>query len=151
MLAVAFGYGRIVLTLLAAAALSVPVTVHNAPCPANPAWNGCYYAETNEAYVAPHADRFTRLHEIGHALFAQMLDDGERYAFSCLPAMRPADGDPPRCGRWNSDVNELAADVYANCALGWKPDGPRFANRFGYNATRRQHRNACRFINRAAD
>lgn len=154
------GYGRHVLTaLLVAAALAVPVTVQQGPCPgADPMFtDGCYLADTNEVWVQPgelSGGEWTFWHEMGHAYIAQRLDAGERMAASCLPAMiSPWEEDPARCGTWDEDVEEAFADAYRNCAMRVSnPASPDFVDGHDYApTTKRRHVNACRFINRAAD
>lgn len=140
--------------LLALALVPVPaVNVNFEPCPGYDRLGvaGCYIAETNTAYVPQRDDNDTLWHEVGHAFDARHLDDGERDAFMCLPAMWLDPGlYERRCGgTWDE---EAFADAYANCALGYTPANRRFMNGFGYEPTTvRRHRNACRFIKRAAD
>lgn len=146
-------------TLLAAAALALPVTVQQGPCPGEDArfTDGCYLASTNEVWTLPgkfSGGEWTFRHEMGHAFVANRMDVGERRAASCLPAMRsPWPEDPDRCGRWDEDVEEAFADAYMNCAMGVsKPHSNGFVSGHDYvPATTRRHVNACRLINRAAD
>lgn len=139
--------------LLAAAAMTLPITVHEDPCPGlDPKfYDGCYLADTDEVYVLDRSDPWAFWHEVGHAFDEHRLDDGERRAFSCLPAVR-YEYDPGRCGNWDGAVAEVFADAYGNCAMGAaNPRSDYFMNGHDYTPTRRQHLNACRFINRAAD
>jgi hypothetical protein len=142
-------------TFLTAAALSIPVTVHDGPCPDRPDFSaGCYAAATNTIWVEDLVHNGSVFwHERGHAFDAQRMDAGERAAFSCLHALRLDYGDPPRCHKpWaEDDLVEVFADAYANCAMAALPGSDRFSNGADYWPTKRQHLAVCRFINRAAD
>lgn len=141
--------------LLAAVAIpSVPVTVHNASCPFDLGVNtGCYLRTTNEMWIPDRGDRATYWHEMGHAVDAQLLTDGARNAFKCLPAMWMDHGtDKSACtAPWAGDVAEMFADAYADCRMRLMPSGDSyFLMGHGYwPDTDRRHLNACRFIARA--
>lgn len=133
---------------------AVAVTIHHGTCPDDAQSTGCYYASSNEIWVEDPGDQVTYWHEMGHAFDAQRLDDGERHRFSCLPAARPDIlSDPDPCGaRWDESVIEIFADAYANCRLQFRFRSDEFMFGNGYEpSTLRRHRNACRFIARAAD
>jgi hypothetical protein len=138
----------------ASAIPAVPVNFHVGICPDDSLSTGCYYAHSNDLWIEDPTDRVTFSHEMGHAFDAQRLDDGERHRFSCLPAAQPpVEGDPDLCGaRWDENVAEVFADAYANCRLRFRAGSVRFLYGNGYEpSTTRRHRNACRFIARAAD
>lgn len=141
-------------TFLTAAALSIPVTVHDGQCPGREDQAaGCYIATENTIWVKDLAsDRMILWHERGHAFDAQRLDAGERAAFSCLKGVE-APLPPSRCrASWGEDdLMEVFADAYANCAKAALPGTYRFLDSSDYTPTKRQHRAVCRFINRAAD
>jgi hypothetical protein len=133
---------------------AVPVNLHIGACPDIPLSSECYYAHTNDLWLEDSEDRVSYWHGMGHAFDTQRLDDGERHRFSCLPAARPAiETDPDACGaRWDEQAIEIFADAYANCRLRFRFGSVRFLYGNGYEpSTARRHRNACRFIARAAD
>lgn len=142
--------------LLTVAALSLSVhAINDGPCPGVPATvaDGCYVEATEAIWVdgLPH-NRLIVWHELGHAFDAQRMDDGERHAFSCLKGVHARDGDPSRCGaEWTGDLAEVFADAYGSCAIGAMPGANRFLDGDDYLPTAREHRQVCRFINRAVD
>src|SRR5262245_53177353 len=85
-----------ILALLAALLIGAPkptpavhVAVVTAPCPAyGPGWT-CYQVETHTIYIA-RFDRFTYLHEIGHAVDWQLLLPADRsYLGQFFPSPDP--------------------------------------------------------------
>lgn len=142
-------------TVLAIAAPGTPV--NEGACPGDSQAQACYLPVTDEIYVQSDRARspwfrwFLIEHERGHAMDRKRLSPWERYAFSCLSAVRsPYQGDPERCGAdWNFELYEIFADVYANCRLGAIPGRQRFGSGNGYEPTRSAHARACRFIARA--
>lgn len=91
-------------------------------------------AEPFAVYVSA-PDRFTLLHELGHAFDRQRLNDRERAEFTRL-VDRPGPWLPASYG-WDGDhdfAGEDFADTYAACALRY----------------REASRSVCRFIQRAA-
>lgn len=143
-----------VAALLATLAIpTVPVNMHYGQCPATADAGGCYYSETNDLWLTDPTDRVTYWHEMGHAYAAQRMDEGERRAFACLPAMGPPVwGDRNPCGKpWMSGANESFADAYANCQMHRVPSRRTFIYGHEYlPTTDGRHFNACRFIVRAS-
>lgn len=108
------------------------------------------------ATVYTDGDRFTTLHEIGHAFDAAMMDDGERAAFEhalgwldVVWISTYTDESGLLIARPDS-ISEEFADAYANCRLGHIV-APGHAWEVGYNyyPTAREHRRVCGIIARA--
>jgi hypothetical protein len=112
-----------------------PAVVHQ-DCPGL-ATRSCYAATANTIYLAPGEGRFMLLHEEGHAVDAQRLDDAERASFTRLMEL-----DGPWLGATTAEsaggdvdyAGEEFADMYALCQ-----DRSRYAEA-----------RVCRFIRRAA-
>jgi hypothetical protein len=98
--------------------------------------------------------RFARLHELGHAFDATMMDPSERSAYARLRGM----GD--LLWTWSEETDdgvlvqamgtpaEDFADAYANCRMGHTPWGYWEAG-YGYYPTPREHWRVCRLLARA--
>jgi hypothetical protein len=142
-----------VLALLAALAIAVPApAIRQEPCPDG--GGTCYQAAVDTVYLDPALDpgirSEVRWHELGHAADHAFLDDGERHAFSCLPAVRHCDQ------RWEADhVDEVFAEAYWTCKKRLGPHDIGFqvsvdATHPGYNPrSNNRHAGACRFLARA--
>jgi hypothetical protein len=115
--------------------------------------NGVVYA--HGATFTVDRTRFTRLHELGHAYDATMMDAGERNRFARLMGMNDL------LWTWADDVDgvliqapgtpaEKFADAYAACRMGLiVGSGHTWWTGYGYFPTARQHRRICGLITRA--
>jgi hypothetical protein len=134
-------------------------------CPGEGEAAGCYIgigeADINGNVYAHGAtftvdrSRFARLHELGHAYDATMMDAGERNRFASLMDMSDL------LWTWSDDIDgaivqspgtpaEKFADAYAACRMGLVVgSGHTWWTGYGYFPTARQHRRICGVITRA--
>ena len=90
----------------------VSVSIATAPCPDYPGMNrSCYMVPTETVYMA-HWDRFTYLHEMGHAYDYQAMSDIDR------ASVQPLLQEDHRTGPWRGGVEEEFASLFALCVLG---------------------------------
>lgn len=104
-------------------------------------------------FVAPHRGLFVKLHEIGHAFDATMMDASEREAYTKLRHQRDllwtwAEGIGDTLVAGMGTPEEEFADAYAACRMGRTPYGMWEAG-YGYYPTPREHFRVCRLIARA--
>lgn len=114
-------YDRLVFGSLALVP-TVFFSIVTAPCPAYPIENGgwsCYEPSTRTIY-APRFDRFTFIHEVGHAYDFQVMSDTDRAEVQ--PMLTQSSG------LWSGGTfygaDEEFASAYAGCVM-----GNEFANR----------------------
>src|SRR4051812_5392944 len=115
--------------------------------------NGNVYA--HGATFTVDRTRFARLHELGHAYDATMMDASERNRFASLMDMSDL------LWTWSDDLDgaivqspgtpaEKFADAYAACRMGLiVGSGHTWWTGYGYFPTARQHRRICGLITRA--
>jgi hypothetical protein len=120
---------------------------------------GCYDWLTNTIYSAG-LNQYGLTHELGHAYDAQVLDDGERASFGQRIGRPHMPWESTYLPDGQSDVvglEELFADAYASCRLGWMP---RRHGRYAWTYTHAynyephsnaQQRHTCAAISRWAD
>jgi hypothetical protein len=140
--------------------------VVRAPCPGLDDAAGCHIGagqadpagrtyERGAVFVAV-PGRFARLHELGHAFDATMMDAGERERFSRILRLRDLlwTWSYEEGGALIQDPGTLAekfADAYAACRLGLRVGSGRpWETGYGYYPTARQHRRACALVSAAA-
>jgi hypothetical protein len=100
---------------------------HNVAPPGPPdnsvAGSAAYDWGSDTVYFQGNMPKFTRAHELGHALDDQALNDGDRHFFTRLMGMS---------GNWNQGTgfqggthspSEIFADWYGNAAIGNDPRG----------------------------
>lgn len=89
-----------------AAAASLVLALHLAPCPYNPHARGCADPEARVVYVHPASPpKLTRAHELGHIASRWLLNEAERLRIQVVAGWR----------RWRE---ERFADAFAVCGLG---------------------------------
>jgi hypothetical protein len=115
-------------------------------CPRRPLLLGCIYSNRSRTlYLHPRARRSRSIffHELGHLFDLRVMGRRDRRAFKRLMGRR---------GRWYRGVrppSELFAEAYSLCARRSRIPR-RVRGYYGFAATPRRHRSACRLIRRAA-
>jgi hypothetical protein len=128
----------------------------------NPECDGsaCADPDTGEIWIGKRPDRFHASHEIGHVFFRLVADSTQRAQAQALlgfDASTPWENGTGDHGDKSPD--EIAADAYAACDLGYSPAPSRAVTAsgkvvlrvrwpiaYGYLPTAREHRRFCALV-----
>ena len=138
----------------------------DAHCPGLTEAGGCYFSPGNGdasgrvyargAVFSRGRDRFSTLHEMGHAFDATMMDAGERNRFAWLLSRDlevwtySYTDDDGRLIQAGNSLAEVFADAYANCRMGHeRGSGEEWEAGYDYYPEASTHRQVCRLITRA--
>lgn len=135
---------------------AVPVpyaAVIHAPCPGGRS-GACSDPAAGIVYLPRGTSRFIRYHELGH-VYLERLSPFWKGAIMTHMGLDPARiawvSDDYVCDQFHGEVcpNELAADAYAACAMGFVPGRGRWMSTYDYFPSRRQQRKVCGAIRRS--
>lgn len=91
--------------MIVATIAALTITLTPTPC-GHTDWLGCYDTAHQRIELAPTADEFTMIHELGHAFEQQMMRTDDREWFRRQTSQNPS-----------VIFEERFADVYASCAI----------------------------------
>jgi len=101
----------------------------------------------SEIWIAPTAGRIALAHELGHVFWSNVATASDRVWMQRMlgfPAVTPWYN-----GTWPAGLDspdEHAADAYATCDQGMRPNGRWWGSAYGYDPTPARHRVICNAI-----